>query len=75
MSAEDVVKKWAEEQCRLKELPCPRCGRVKLKRKELLTPKACGTKHGIFVCAVCGAEEEREERPIGAWYCAQVEEG
>ena len=75
MSAADAIKKWSEAQCRLKELPCPRCGLVKIKRKELLTLKTMGTKYGIFVCALCGAQEEREELPISEWYCAKVEEG
>lgn len=56
---ENIIKNWSKAQTAGALLPCPRCGKMKL--KEELGENALSRRADICVCSSCGTEEALED--------------
>ena len=56
---ENIIKNWSKAQTAGAVLPCPRCGKMKL--KEELGENALSRRADICVCSSCGTEEALED--------------
>lgn len=56
---ENIIKNWSRAQTAGALLPCPRCGKMKL--KEELGENALSRRADICVCSGCGTEEALED--------------
>ena len=63
--------KEMQDSSLLYELPCPRCGHMRMKRD--LTENALSRHADIYICSECGENEalrdaENDVLPVVAWY-------
>lgn len=56
---ENIVKNWSKAQKAGALLPCPRCGKMKLKKE--IDENALSRRADIYVCSSCGTEEALED--------------
>ena len=56
---ENIIKNWSKAQTAGALLPCPRCGKMKLKKE--LAENAISRRADICVCSSCGTEEALED--------------
>lgn len=56
---ENIVKNWNKAQKAGALLPCPRCGKMKLKKG--IDENALSRRADIYVCSSCGTEEALED--------------
>ncbi len=56
---ENIVKNWSKAQKAGALLPCPRCGKMKLKNE--LEENALSRRADIYICDSCGVEEALED--------------
>lgn len=56
---ENIVKNWSKAQKAGALLPCPRCGKMKLKKE--LGENALSRRADIYICDSCGTEEALED--------------
>lgn len=56
---ESIVKNWSKAQRAGAVLPCPRCGKMKVKEK--VEENALSRRADIYVCSICGTEEAIED--------------
>lgn len=56
---ENIVKNWSKAQKAGALLPCPRCGKMKLKKE--LEENALSRRADIYICDSCGTEEALED--------------
>lgn len=56
---ENIIKNWSKAQTAGALLPCPRCGKMKLKKE--LAENAISRRADICVCSGCGTEEALED--------------
>lgn len=56
---ENIIKNWSKAQKAGAVLPCPRCGKMKI--KENVDENALSRRAEIYICDSCGIEEAMED--------------
>ena len=87
MKIYDILRKWGEAQEEFLALPCPRCGRNVLLKRERES-YTLSREADIYICSTCAKEEKWKEemrkgeftskdreRELSSWYCVKVERG